>query len=128
MPPSAGEGPPPTAPRYRGRLDVRVERDGRLLRLNEAGALPLRALDRFRIEAESPVWSASRKQKLRLEKGHRTLKRTSARRRQPKQSIAAFDGEPRGAHRSWRPELVGTAYFGRTIASISISMSSPTID
>jgi hypothetical protein len=43
--------------RYRGRVDVLVERadpDGkvRLLRLNEAGALPLRKDDRFRVEGQ----------------------------------------------------------------------------
>jgi hypothetical protein len=58
-PPVAPEGPssPPAPVRYRGRLDVLVERadaDGavRLLRLNQAGALPLRKTDKFRIEGE----------------------------------------------------------------------------
>jgi hypothetical protein len=48
---------PPVRVRYRGRVDVLVERaDGegaiRLLRLNQAGALPLRKSDKFRIEAQ----------------------------------------------------------------------------
>lgn len=52
-PPSSGVTPS-TPVRYRGKVDVSVERrtDGRLLllRLNEAGALPLRPDDKFRIE------------------------------------------------------------------------------
>jgi hypothetical protein len=38
--------------RYRGRVDVLVERDKRLLKLNQPGALPLRHEDKFRIEGE----------------------------------------------------------------------------
>jgi len=40
---------PPTRVRYRGQVDVEVFRQGRYLRLNEAGALPLRKTDEFRI-------------------------------------------------------------------------------
>jgi hypothetical protein len=48
---------PLAPPRYRGRIDVQVERkdeDGgiHLLRLNQAGALPLRKDDRFRIKGD----------------------------------------------------------------------------
>jgi hypothetical protein len=44
--------PPATSVRYQGKLDVLIERDAHLLRLNEAGALPLRQADKFRIEGE----------------------------------------------------------------------------
>ena len=48
---------PPAPVRYRGKIEVLVERTvppagPRLLRLNEAGALPLRQSDKFRIEGE----------------------------------------------------------------------------
>jgi hypothetical protein len=43
---------PPTPVRYRGRVDVKVERGGRLARLTEPGALPLRQSDKFVIEGK----------------------------------------------------------------------------
>jgi hypothetical protein len=64
VPGPAAEGNPSRTPvRYRGQVDVLVERedqDGkvRLLRLNEPGALPLRQTDKFRVEgrAEPPAY------------------------------------------------------------------------
>jgi TIR domain len=38
--------------RYQGQVDVRVERDKQLLRLNQPGALPMRQDDKFRIEGQ----------------------------------------------------------------------------
>jgi len=43
--------PNTTPPRYRGSIDVKVERGTRLVRLTEPGALPLRQQDKFVIEA-----------------------------------------------------------------------------
>lgn len=52
--PKKPAGPPPV--RYRGKIDVLVERvdqgKAQLLRLQEPGALPLKASDKFRIEGE----------------------------------------------------------------------------
>jgi hypothetical protein len=53
--PPGGATEPQTAPeaaliRYRGRVDVLIERDKKLLRLNQPGALPLRKDDKFRVE------------------------------------------------------------------------------
>jgi hypothetical protein len=44
--------------RYRGQVDVEVFREGRYLRLNEPGALPLRKTDEFRIagRVEPPAY------------------------------------------------------------------------
>jgi hypothetical protein len=55
MPPPGRSTQPQTAPeaapvRYRGRVDVLIERDGKLLRLNAPGALPMRKSDKFRVE------------------------------------------------------------------------------
>jgi hypothetical protein len=53
--PAADGNPAPAPVRYRGQVDVLVEREDqngkvRLLRLNEPGALPLRKMDKFRVE------------------------------------------------------------------------------
>jgi hypothetical protein len=64
VPGPALDGNPDAMPvRYRGQVDVLVERedwDGkvRLLRLNEPGALPLRKMDKFRVEGrvEPPAY------------------------------------------------------------------------
>src|SRR5262249_8657227 len=52
QPGSSNDSPVTTPVRYRGRVDVLVERHNRLQRLNEPGALPLRPSDRFRIEGQ----------------------------------------------------------------------------